>query len=186
MAKPKNFRTVRIFDKALKQSNELIEDFEKQGLKASWTSVINTAIQLLHSTQIDKNFTLVSRAELDNTRAFDVGTSIAAVIGALCSAKFDMTGCEMAYHPEVDAIGIRLPGIPDTLIHAGGANPVAIANVVTEQLRSRGYVQDDGTMIVDMDLLLGQRSLQGPNDYRPALTCNSRSGEPSGADASAA
>ena len=67
----------------------------------------------------------------------------------------------MAYHPEVDAIGIRLPGIPDTLIHAGGANPVAIANVVTEQLRSRGYVQDDGTMIVDMDLLLGQRVSKG-------------------------
>ena len=156
MAKPKNFRTVRIFDKALKQSNELIEDFEKQGLKASWTSVVNTAIQLLHSTQIDKNFTLVSRAELDNTRAFDVGTSIAAVIGALCSAKFDMTGCEMAYHPEVDAIGIRMDAIDDVLIFNGGAAPAQIANVVTQVLRERGYLKDDGTDVVDMEQILGK------------------------------
>ena len=33
-----------------------------------------------------------------------------------------------------------------------------IANVVTEQLRSRGYIQDDGTgtVIVDMDQILGK------------------------------
>ena len=33
MAKPKNFRTVRIFDKALKQSNELIRGLRKAGPK---------------------------------------------------------------------------------------------------------------------------------------------------------
>ena len=151
---PEHFKTVRLFDKALKQSTEMIEDFARQGLTASWTSVTNTAIQLMHATVIDKNFELVSRAELDETRARDIGTSIAAFIGALCSAGFDMTGCEIAYHPVVDAIGIRLPNIPDTLIHAGGADPAAIANVVTAQLQSRGYVQDDGGSIVDMDRLL--------------------------------
>ena len=155
---PDNFRTVRLFDKALEQSNELIEDFKKQGLTASWTSVTNTAIQLMHSTMIDKNFTLVSRAELDETRAHDIGTSIAAFLAALCSAKLNMTGCELSYHPSVDAIGIRLPDIPDTLVSASGVNPVLIANVVSKQLASRGYMQDDGTEIVDMTLLLGQEA----------------------------
>ena len=161
MAKPKVFRTIRLFDKTLELASELIADFEKQGLRASWTSVTNTAIQLMHSTMIDKNFTLVSNAELAERRAYDVGTSIAAILGALCSAKVDMTGCELAYHPAVDAIGIRLPDIPDTLIHAGSADPAAIANVVTEQLRSRGYIQDDGGSIVDMDLLLGETAKEG-------------------------
>ena len=155
---PDNFRTVRLFDKALKQSNELIEDFKKQGLTASWTSVTNTAIQLMHSTMLDKNFTLISRAELDETRAHDIGTSIAAFLAALYSAGFDMKGCEMAYHPAADAIGIRLPNISDTLFGASHVNPVTIANVVSKQLASRGYMQDDGTKIVDMALLLGKEA----------------------------
>ena len=111
-----------------------------------------------HASMIDKNFELVSRAELDETRAHDIGTSIAAFLAALCSAKFDMTGCEMAYQPSVDAIGIRLPDIPDTLFGASGADPVTIANVVAKQLASRGYMQDDGTKIVDMALLLGEEA----------------------------
>ena len=101
---------------------------------------------------------MVSNAELAERRAYDVGTSVAAVLGALCSAKVDMTGCQLAYYPEFDAIGIRLDAIGDTLIHAGGADPAVIANVVTKQLRSRGYLQDDGagTVVVDMDQILGK------------------------------
>ena len=76
--------------------------------------------------------------------------------------KFDMTGCEMAYHPAVDAIAVfvlpKIPDAPDTLIHAGKARTLleqCNANVVHEaQLASRGYVQDDGTWkLPDMALL---------------------------------
>ena len=59
-------------------------------------------------------------------------------------------------HPSVDAITIRLDAIGDTPIHAGSADPAMIANVVQSQLRSRGYLQDDGAVFVDMDQLLGQ------------------------------
>ena len=85
-----------------------------------------------------------------------MGTCIAAILGALCSAKVDMSGCQLAYLPQVDAINVRMDSIPDILVHAGGADPAAIANVVTEQLRSRGYIQDDGTVFVDMDQILGR------------------------------
>ena len=56
-----------------------------------------------------------------------------------------MSGCLLSYLPVVDAICVSLDAVPDTLIHAGGADPAAIANVIAEQLRSRGYIQDDGT-----------------------------------------
>ena len=65
-----------------------------------------------------------------------------------------MSGCLLSYLPAVDAICVSLDAIPDTLIHAGGADPTAIANVIAKQLRSRGYMQDDGTVFVDMDQLL--------------------------------
>ena len=153
----KDIKTIRLQGNALELANELIEDFRKQGLRASWVSVVSSAVQLMHATMIDKNFKLISRTELDETRAYDIGTSCAAVIAALCSAHINMKGCELSYLPVVDAICIRLPDIPDTLIHAGGANPVAIANVIGEQLASRGYMQDDGTKFVDMDQLLGAK-----------------------------
>ena len=161
MAKPKGFKTIRLFDKTLALATELVDNFAKQGYKSSWTSVVNTSVQLMHSALIDENFTLVSRAELDKTRAYDIGTSIAAVLGALASAKMNMLGCELSYLPAVDAICIRLPDVPDVLIHAGGANPAAIANVITDQLRSRGYIQDDGAVFVDMDQILGAPVREG-------------------------
>ena len=65
-----------------------------------------------------------------------------------------MSGCLLSYLPAVDAICVSLDAIPDTLIHAGGADPTAIANVIAKQLRSGGYMQDDGTVFVDMDQLL--------------------------------
>ena len=83
-------------------------------------------------------------------------TSIAAILGALVSSGVNMSGCQLGYLPKVDAIGIRLDAVADILIHAGGADPAGIANVVQSQLRSRGYLQDDGTVFVDMDLLLGK------------------------------
>ena len=150
---PDNFKTVRLFDKALKQSTEMIEDFKNQGHMASFTSVTNTAINLMHSTMIDKNFTLVSNAEIAERKAYDVGNCIAIVLATLCSAKVDMTGCQLAYYPEVDAIGIRLDAIGDTLIYTAGSSPSLIANVVNQVLRERGYLKDDGTDVVDMEQL---------------------------------
>ena len=153
--KPANFKSVRIFDKALRQSTEMIEDFQRQGHTASWTSVVNTALNLMHSTMMDKNFTLVSNREIIDRRAYDVGNCVAIVLATLCSAKVSMAGCQLAYFPEVDAIGIKMDAIDDVLIYTGGADPAAIANVVTDQLRTRGYLQgDDGAQFVDMDQLL--------------------------------
>ena len=66
-----------------------------------------------------------------------------------------MRGCQMGYLPEVDAVTIGLDAIAPILIHAGGADPAKIANVVKAQLLERGYLQDDGTVVVDMEKLLG-------------------------------
>ena len=157
MAK-EDFKAVRLKGRSLALATELIEDFRLKGLRATWTSVVDTSIPLLHAQLHGQNYTMVSNAELAERRAYDVGTSVAAVLGALCSAKVDMTGCQLAYYPEFDAICVSLDAIPDTLIHAWGADPAMIANVVSDQLRSRGYLQDDGagTVVVDMDQILGK------------------------------
>ena len=149
-------KMIRLKGKSLDLADELVQDFKKQGLRATWTSVVNSAIPLMHATMISKRFTMVSNAELAERRAYDVGTSIAAILGALASAKVDMSGCQLRYLPEVDAIGIRLDAVPDILIHAGGADPAMIGNVVKDQLVSRGYIRDGGTVVVDMDQLLGK------------------------------
>ena len=149
-------KMIRLKGKSLDLADELVQDFKKQGLRATWTSVVNSAIPLMHATMISKRFTMVSNAELAERRAYDVGTSIAAILGALCLAKVDMSGCQLGYLPEVDAIGIRLDAVPDILIHAGGADPAMIGNVVKDQLVSRGYIRDGGTVVVDMDQLLGK------------------------------
>ena len=149
-------KMIRLKGKSLDLADELVQDFKKQGLRATWTSVVNSAIPLMHATMISKRFTMVSNAELAERRAYDVGTSIAAILGALCLAKVDMSGCQLRYLPEVDAIGIRLDAVPDILIHAGGADPAMIGNVVKDQLVSRGYIRDGGTVVVNMDQLLGK------------------------------
>ena len=151
--KPAHFKSVRLFDKALVQSTEMIKDFERQGHTASFTSVTNTAINLMHATMLDKKFTLVSNAEIVERRAYDVGNCIAIVLATLCLAKISMAGCQLAYYPEVDAIGIRLDAIGDTLIYTSGADPALIANVVSQVLRERGYIKDDGSDVVDMKQL---------------------------------
>ena len=148
-------RMVRVSGKSLGLASELLEHFKGKGYRSTMTSVVDTAVPILHAVTLGK-YTMVSDAEVAERRACDVGTCIAAILGALCSAKVDMSGCQLAYLPQVDAINVRMDSIPDILVHAGGADPAAIANVVTEQLRSRGYIQDDGTVFVDMDQILGR------------------------------
>ena len=148
-------RMVRVSGKSLGLASELLEHFKGKGYRSTMTSVVDTAVPILHAVTLGK-YTMVSDAEVAERRAHDVGTCIAAILGALCSAKVDMSGCQLAYLPQVDAINVRMDSIPDILVHAGGADPAAIANVVTEQLRSRGYIQDDGTVFVDMDQILGR------------------------------
>jgi hypothetical protein len=148
-------RMVRVSGKSLGLASELLEHFKGKGYRSTMTSVVDTAVPILHAVTLGR-YTMVSDAEVAERRAYDVGTCIAAILGALCSAKVDMSGCQLAYLPQVDAINVRMDSIPDILVHAGGADPAAIANVVTEQLRSRGYIQDDGTVFVDMDQILGR------------------------------
>ena len=148
-------RMVRVSGKSLGLASELLEHFKGKGYRSTMTSVVDTAVPILHAVTLGK-YTMVSDAEVAERRAHGVGTCIAAILGALCSAKVDMSGCQLAYLPQVDAINVRMDSIPDILVHAGGADPAAIANVVTEQLRSRGYIQDDGTVFVDMDQILGR------------------------------
>ena len=148
-------RMVRVSGKSLGLASELLEHFKGKGYRSTMTSVVDTAVPILHAVTLGK-YTMVSDAEVAERRAHDVGTCIAAILGALCSAKVDMSGCQLAYLPQVDAINVRMDSIPDILVHAGGADPAAIANVVTEQLRSRGYIQDDGAVFVDMDQILGR------------------------------
>ena len=149
-------KMIRLGGESLELAARLVLDFKKKGYRSTYSSVVDTAVPILHAVTLGK-YNLVSDAEVAERRAYDVGTSIAAILGALCSAKVDMSGCQLGYLPEVDAISIRMDAVADILIHAGGADPAAIANVVADQLRSRGYMQDDGTVFVDMDQILGAK-----------------------------
>ena len=149
-----SLKMIRLTGKSLDLANELVEEFNKKGYRSSFTAVVNSAVPLLHGVTLG-GYNVVSYAAQLEERAQDVGTSIAAILGALCLAKVDMSGCQLGYHPSVDAITIRLDATGDILVHAGGADPARIANVVKTQLLSGGYLQDDGTVIVDMEKLLG-------------------------------
>ena len=149
-------KMIRLGGESLDLAARLVLDFKKKGYRSTYSSVVDTAVPILHAVTLGK-YNLVSDAEVAERRAYDVGTSIAAILGALCSAKVDMSGCQLGYLPEVDAISIRMDAVADILIHAGGADPAAIANVVADQLRSRGYMQDDGTVFVDMHQILGAK-----------------------------
>ena len=72
-----------------------------------------------------------------------------------------MSGCQLGYHSSVDAISIRLNATGDFLIHAGGGDPATIANVGKSHLLEHGYLNHDGTVLVDMDLLLGAPVKEG-------------------------
>ena len=150
-------KMIRLGGESLELAARLVLDFKKKGYRSTYSSVVDTAVPILHAVTLGK-YNLVSDAMVAEQRAYDVGTSIAAILGALCSAKVDMAGCQLGYLPEVEAMGIRLDAVDDIiLVHAGGgADPAAIGNVVADQLRSRGYLVDDGTgtVVVDMDQLL--------------------------------
>ena len=147
-------KMIRLTGASLDLAAELVEEFNKKGYRSSFTAVVNSAIPLLHGVTLG-GYNVVAYAEQLEQRAQDVGTSIAAILGALCLAKVDMSGCQLGYHSGVDVISIRLDATGDILIHAGGADPALIANVVKTQLLERGYLQDDGTVLVDMERLLG-------------------------------
>ena len=157
MGAPEVFKSIRLSGKPLDLANELIADFATRGLRASYTSVINAAIPVLHQGMISKDFKMWTNAQIAEQRAHAAGTSIATILITLCRAQVSMAGCQLGYYPEVDCIGIRLDCIGDTLVDLQGADPATVANVVTNQLRERGYLQgDDGAQFVDMDQLIGQ------------------------------
>ena len=159
MGNPEVFRTVRLQGEPLDMANELIADFKTRGLRASFTSIVNASIPLMHQGMISRDFKMWTNAQIADQRAHAAGTSIATILITLCRAQVSMSGCQLGYHPEVDCIGIRLDCIGDTLVDLQGADPATVANVVTNQLRERGYLQgDDGAQFVDMDQLLHQKS----------------------------
>ena len=152
MAAP--FKMARVGGEALPLAQELIEEFKAKGYRGSLAGVVEAGVKVLHSHVLG-GYHLLSHAESLEHRAQDVGTSIATILGALCLAKVNMGGCQLGYHPAVDAISIRLNATGDILVHAGGADPARIANIVKDQLGAGGYLQDDGVTVVDMKQLLG-------------------------------
>ena len=149
-------KMIRLGGKSLGLATALVEDFQKKGYRSTYSSIVDSAVPILYAVTLGK-YNLVSDAGVAERRAADVGQSIATILGALCSAKVDMSGCQLGYIPEVDAITIRLAATGgDIFIHAGGGDPATIANVVKSHLLEHGYLKnDDGTVLVDMDLLLG-------------------------------
>ena len=147
-------KMIRLTGKSLDLADELVDEFKKKGYRSSWTAVVDSAVPLLHSVTLG-GYNVVSYAAQLEQRAQDVGTCIATILGALCLAKVNMSGCQLGYHPPVDAITIRLDTTRDILIHAGGADPAMVANIVTSQLLKGGYINNDGTVLVNMDKLLG-------------------------------
>ena len=147
-------KMIRLGGASLELASRLVQDFKKKGYRSTYSSVVDTAVPLLHAVTLG-DYNLVSDAMVAEQRANATGNCIATVLTALCRAQVSMAGCQLAYYPEVDAVGIRLDAIGDTLINCGGADPAAVANVVTERLREKGYLQgDDGAQFVDMDQLL--------------------------------
>ena len=146
-------KSIRLSGASLELARELIQEFKSKGYRSNWTSVVDTAVPILHSVTIGK-YNLVSDDQIAERRAWDIGSAIATMLAALCSAKVDMTGCQLAYVPEIEAMAIRLDATGDIFMPIGGLDPAMIANVVKSQLVNRGYLGDGGTVIVDMDQLL--------------------------------
>ena len=151
------FKMARVGGEALPLAEELISEFKAKGYRGSLAGIVEASIKIAHA-HILRGYELLSPEERLKRRAYDVGTSIACTIAALTDAGVSMGECEMSYLPAVDVICVSLDAESKDIfmMPAGGADKVAIFNVATEQLRSRGYVKDDGTAIVDMDLLLGK------------------------------
>ena len=108
MAKPEYFKSIRLSGKTLDLANELIADFQTRGLRASYTSIVNAAVPVLHQGMISKEYRMWTNAQIAEQRAHAAGTSIATILITLCRAQVSMAGCQLGYYPEVDCIGIRL------------------------------------------------------------------------------
>ena len=148
-------KMIRLGGESLELAARLVLDFKKKGYRSTYSSVVDTAVPILHAVTLGK-YNLVSDAEVAERRAYDLGGAIATMLAALCSAKVVMSGCQLGYLPEVEAIAIRLDATGDIFMPIGGLDPVMIANVVKAQLLDRGYpTTDDGTVLVDMEKLLG-------------------------------
>ena len=153
-------KMIRLGGESLELAARLVQDFKKKGYRSTYSSVVDTAVPILHAVTLG-DYNLVSDAEIAESRAFDLGGAIATMLAALCSAKVDMSGCQLEYLPEVEAIAIRLDATGDILMPIGGLDPAMIANIVKAQLLDRGYLKEDGTVIVDMDKLLGETDKKG-------------------------
>ena len=153
-------KMIRLGGESLELAARLVQDFKKKGYRSTYSSVVDTAVPILHAVTLG-DYNLVSDAEIAESRAFDLGGAIATMLAALCSAKVDMSGCQLGYLPEVEAIAIRLDATGDILMPIGGLDPAMIANIVKAQLLDRGYLKEDGTLIVDMDKLLGETDKKG-------------------------
>ena len=153
-------KMIRLGGESLELAARLVQDFKKKGYRSTYSSVVDTAVPILHAVTLG-DYNLVSDAEIAESRAFDLGGAIATMLAALCSAKVDMSGCQLGYLPEVEAIAIRLDATGDILMPIGGLDPAMIANIVKAQLLDRGYLKEDGTVIVDMDKLLGETDKKG-------------------------
>ena len=91
-------KMIRLTGESLELSNELVEEFKKKGYRSSWSAVVDSAVRLLHGVTL-RGYNVVAYADQLEQRAQDVGTSIAAILGALCLAKVDMSGCQLGYLP---------------------------------------------------------------------------------------
>ena len=94
MAAQTAFKMARVGGEALPLANELIEEFKAKGYRASLAGVVEAGVKVLHSHVLG-GYHLLSHAESLEHRAQDVGTSIATVLGSLCLAKVDMSGCQL-------------------------------------------------------------------------------------------
>ena len=146
-------KSIRLSGASLKLAGELIQEFKSKGYRSNWTSVVDTAVPILHAVTIGK-YNLVSDDQVAERRAWDIGSAIATMLAALYSAKVDMSGCQLGYLSEVEAIAIRLDATGDIFMPIIGLDPALIANIIKTQLINRGYLKDDGTVFVDMDQLL--------------------------------
>ena len=109
-------KMIRLGGESLELAARLVQDFKKKGYRSTYSSVVDTAVPLLHAVTLG-DYNLVSDAEVAERRAFDLGGAIATMLAALCSAKVDMSGCQLGYLPEVEAIAIRLDATGD-ILHA--------------------------------------------------------------------
>ena len=153
-------KMIRLGGASLELASRLVLDFKKKGYRSTYSSIVDTAVPLLHAVTLGE-YNLVSDAEVAERRAYDLGGGIATMLAALYSAKVDMSGCQLGYIEEVEAIVIRLDATGDILIPIIGLDPALIANIIKTQLINRGYLKDAGTVIVDMDKLLGETDKEG-------------------------